>query len=155
MTEIITNKLFLGDMFDANNEIMLKEKKINCIICLAEEVNISINNPNINIYKYNFQDNYFFDISLYFHEIEQIIDKEKIVLVNCAAGISRSSTIVIAYIMKQYEINLKDTFMYVKNKRNIICPNKRFLKYLFHYEREIFGRNSITWDEIVELCFYK
>ena len=155
MSEIITNKLFLGDLFDANNGIELKEKNINCIICVAEGLPIRNNNPNIKIYRYDFQDDYYCNISLYFDEIGELIDKEKTVLVNCAAGISRSSTIVIAYIMKYYELSLKDTFLYVRNKRNIICPNKNFLKYLFDYERRIFGRNSITWDEMVNLCFYK
>ena len=57
---------------------------------------------------------------------------------------------------KRYDdFSLKDTFMYVRNKRKRICPNKKFLKYLFDYERKLFGRNSITWDELVQLCFYK
>lgn len=153
MSEIISNKLFLGDMFDANNEIEIKAKNITCVICVAEDVAIRLSNPSIKIYKYKLQDTYDCNISLYFDEIGHIIDKEKIVLVNCAAGISRSSTIVIAYIMKYYEFTLKDTFLYVRNKRNMICPNKKFLKYLFEYERKIFGRNSLTWEEALNLCF--
>ena len=154
MSEIIDNKLFLGDMFSANNDLILKEKNITCVICVAEGINIRLNNPNIKFYRYDLQDNHDCNISLYFDEIGELIDREKIVLVNCAAGISRSSTIVIAYIMKYYEFNLKDAFNYVRNKRSMICPNKKFLRCLFDYEMELFGRNSITWDEILQLCFY-
>lgn len=154
MSEIIVDKLFLGDLFDANNDIELKEKNINCIICVAEGVPIRNNNPNIKVYRYNFQDDYHCNISLYFDEIGELIDKEKIVLVNCAAGVSRSSTIVIAYIMKYYEFSLKDTILYVRNKRSVICPNKKFLKYLFDYERKVFGRNSISFDDLNRLCYY-
>jgi len=154
MSEIINNKVFLGDMFSANDEVMLKENNITCVICVAEGINIRFNNPNIKFYKYDLQDDLDCDISLYFDEIGKIIDREKTVLVNCVAGISRSSTIVISYIMKYYEFNLKDAFIYVRNKRNMICPNKKFLRCLFDYEMKLFGRNSIKWDEMVQLCFY-
>jgi protein-tyrosine phosphatase len=154
MSEIIDKKIFLGDMVSANDEIMLKENNITCVICVAEGLNIRLNNPNIKFYKYDLQDNSDCDISLYFDEIGKLIESEKTVLVICAAGISRSSTIVISYIMNYYEFNLKDAFNYVRNKRNMICPNKNFLRCLFDYEIKLFGRNSINWDEIVQLCFY-
>lgn len=154
MSEIIDKKIFLGDMVSANDEIMLKENNITCVICVAEGLNIRLNNSNIKIYKYDLQDNSDCDISLYFDEIGKIIESENTVLVICAAGISRSSTIVISYIMNYYDLNLKDAFNYVRNKRNMICPNKKFLRCLFDYEMKLFGRNSIKWDEMVQLCFY-
>lgn len=154
MSEIIDKKIFLGDMVSANDEIMLKENNITCVICVAEGLNIRLNNSNIKIYKYDLQDNSDCDISLYFDEIGKIIESEKTVLVICAAGISRSSTIVISYIMNYYDLNLKDAFNYVRNKRNMICPNKKFLRCLFDYEMKLFGRNIIKWDEMVQLCFY-
>lgn len=154
MSEIIDKKIFLGDMVSANDEIMLKENNITCVICVAEGLNIRLNNPNIKFYKYDLQDDSDCDISLYFDEIGKLIEREKTVLVICAAGISRSSTIVISYIMNYYELNLKDAFNYVRNKRNRICPNKKFLRCLFDYEMKLFGRNSIKWDEMVHLCFY-
>ena len=58
--------------------------------------------------------------------------EEKIVLVNCAAGISRSSTIVIAYLMKYHGLKLREALVGVRDKRNIICPNKNFLQHLFN-----------------------
>lgn len=151
MSEIIKNKLYLGDMVNANNERELNTKNVTCVICVAEDVVIKLDNPNIKIYKYNLQDNYDCNISLYFDEIGSIIDKENIVLVNCAAGISRSSTIVIAYIMKYYNYNLREALLYVKNRRNIICPNMRFLHYLLEYEKKLFKKNSVTYGELVKL----
>ena len=65
-------------------------------------------NPNVTVHKYELADDYNCNISLYFDEIGEIINKGGIVLVNCAAGISRSSTIVIAYIMKYYKLDLKN-----------------------------------------------
>ena len=155
MSEIINNKLFLGDMVDANNEINLHNKNITCVICVAEDIMIKLNDPAIKVYKYNLQDDYNCDISLYFDEILTLIDNEKTVLVNCVAGISRSSTIVIAYLMKYYGLKLKEALVCVRAKRNMICPNKKFLKYLFDYEKIIYGKNETKWDDIVQLCFYQ
>lgn len=154
MSEIIKNKLYLGDMFSANDEILIKEKNISCIVSVAENLKIINTNPNIKIYKYNFSDDYNCNISLYFDEIGEIINNESIVLVNCVAGISRSSTIVIAYIMKYYKLNLKDTFLYVRNKRNQICPNKKFMKYLLNYELSLFGKNSLSEATCIHLFYY-
>lgn len=147
-------KLYLGDVYDANNKLFLKEENINAIICVAEEAKITLNNSNVIIYNYHLQDSYDCDISLYFDEICNIIHKHDIVLVNCVAGISRSATFVIAYLMKYYEMSLKDAFLYVKKKRDRICPNKKFMTYLYEYEFKLFGENSLTYNECIKLFYY-
>ena len=63
MSEIIKNKLYLGNLFDANNVEFIKEKDITCIICVAEGLKINNNNPNVKIYKYDLHDNYECNIS--------------------------------------------------------------------------------------------
>jgi len=152
--EIIKNKLYLGNMFDANDSISIKKANISCIVCVAERLKIINTNPNVTVHKYELADDYNCNISLYFDEIGEIINKGGIVLVNCAAGISRSSTIVIAYIMKYYKIDLRKTFLFVKKKRNQICPNKRFMECLLEYELALFGKNSLTYDECIKLFYY-
>ena len=69
-------------------------------------------------------------------------------------GISRSASFVIAYLMKYYEMNLEDAFLYVRKRRNRICPNKQFMTYLYEYEFKLFGENSLTYDEYVNLFYY-
>jgi protein-tyrosine phosphatase len=154
MSEIIKNKLYLGDMFDANNETFIKNKNISCIICVAEKLKITNTDSNIKVYKYELSDDYNCNISLYFDEICDIINKENIVLVNCVAGISRSSTIIIAYIMKYYKLDLKNTFIGVRNERNRICPNKNFMKCLLDYELTLFGKNSLNYEDCIKLFYY-
>ena len=154
MSEIIKNKLYLGDMFDANNETFIKNKNISCIICVAEKLKITNTDSNIKVYKYELSDDYNCNISLYFDEIYDIINKENIVLVNCVAGISRSSTIIIAYIMKYYKLDLKNTFIGVRNERNRICPNKNFMKCLLDYELTLFGKNSLNYEDCIKLFYY-
>ena len=147
-------KLYLGDVCDANDEINLQKHNINTIICVAEDVKIKLNNSKIAIHKFNLQDSYECNISLYFDEISDLIHKQDVVLVNCVAGISRSASFVIAYLMKYYEMNLEDAFLYVRKRRNRICPNKKFMTYLYEYEFKLYGENSLTYDECVKLFYY-
>lgn len=49
------------------------------------------------------------------------------VLVHCMWGMSRSATCVIYLLMSKYNIDFTKAFMYVKNKRPVIQPNKGFL----------------------------
>jgi hypothetical protein len=58
------------------------------------------------------------------------------ILIHCNLGISRSSSILIAYLMRKYKICLYSTFNYVKDKRNQIAPNYSFLKQLKYFEEK-------------------
>lgn len=150
MSEIIKGKLYLGNKFDANNEDILDKNNITGIFCVAENLQSSLSiQINYKIYNYNILDNEDFDISQYFNEITELIEDEPIAFVHCAAGVSRSPTIVLAYLMKYYEITLKEALYLVKLKRPIICPNRGFIKQLLEYENKLFKKNSITFEEII------
>ena len=49
-------------------------------------------------------------------------------------GISRSASVVIAYVMKANNWNLKKAFRFVKDKRQSIRPNENFLRQLEVYQ---------------------
>ena len=51
----------------------------------------------------------------------------KTVLVHCAAGVSRSSTVVIAYLMATTEMNWEAALDFVRNRRRCVSPNPGFL----------------------------
>ena len=59
-------------------------------------------------------------------------------LIHCNLGISRSSSILIAYLMAKYKICLYAAFNYVKDKRIQIAPNYSFLRQLKQFE-ETYG----------------
>lgn len=52
------------------------------------------------------------------------------ILIHCNAGVSRSSTICIAYLMAEHKMNFDTAFSLVKSKRECIRPNDGFLKQL-------------------------
>lgn len=57
----------------------------------------------------------------------------KKILFHCYAGISRSTSLAIAYIGKTYRLKYDDIFPIIKAKRNIIQPNPGFVKALKTY----------------------
>lgn len=65
-------------------------------------------------------------------------------LVHCVAGVSRSATLCIAYLVKYENMALRDAYYCVKQARPIIRPNQGFWVQLIEYERKIRGENTVT-----------
>lgn len=62
--------------------------------------------------------------------ISQKRAEDKKVLVHCQAGISRSATVVLAFLMKEHELTLQEAFHMIVKSRPIIHPNEGFTRYL-------------------------
>eukprot|EP00045_Choanoeca_perplexa_P006799 m.58787 g.58787 ORF g.58787 m.58787 type:complete len:365 (+) comp13791_c0_seq1:219-1313(+) len=60
------------------------------------------------------------------------------ILVHCVAGISRSPTVAIAYIMKTSGVTLQEAYSLVKEKRPSVAPNLDFMGELQQYEKELY-----------------
>lgn len=65
-----------------------------------------------------------------YHYIAEKLNQKINVLVHCHAGISRSASIVIAFLMRNKSISLEEAFKIVKSKRPRIKPNEAFIKQL-------------------------
>lgn len=64
-----------------------------------------------------------FDLSRYFDRATEFIKRslEKTnILVHCMAGISRSVTLVLAYMMKHHNMTFEEAFEAVRRKRKIV-----------------------------------
>ena len=57
------------------------------------------------------------------------------VLIHCHAGVSRSPTIAVAYLMKRYPVAMAEAYKFVKARRSIISPNLNFMGQLYEYEQ--------------------
>ncbi|KAI1723668.1 dual specificity phosphatase, catalytic domain-containing protein [Ditylenchus destructor] len=57
------------------------------------------------------------------------------VLVHCEVGISRSVTVVAAYVMRQFQWSVDKAIMFVQKARPIACPNLSFLQQLSIFEQ--------------------
>jgi len=78
-----------------------------------------------------------------FEFIERAKTQNKRILVHCIIGKSRSASVVIGYLMKSQKMTLKESYEYVKNKRNMIQPNEGFMKQLLMYEVDLYQTNSM------------
>ena len=66
--------------------------------------------------------------------IDSYLTHNQRVVVNCFAGVSRSTTIVIAYIIYKYKLTLLEALQFVRSKRNIVNPNPGFIQQLKNLE---------------------
>ena len=62
--------------------------------------------------------------------IKKALEKNESVLVHCNAGVSRSATIVIAYLMTYRRMDFKKAYNHVKKRRACINPNAGFTYFL-------------------------
>ena len=77
-----------------------------------------------------------------------ILRKNAHVLVHCVAGVSRSATIVIAYLMKFRRMDLRTAFNHCYHLRPVIRPNNGFMMQLINYEIQLFGRATVRMIDV-------
>ena len=68
------------------------------------------------------------------------------VLVHCSAAISRSPTIVAAYLMQMQRMSLRTALGTVIGVRPSVSPNPGFLQQLKELERELFSGGQDGWE---------
>jgi len=76
---------------------------------------------------------------------------KKGVLVHCAAGVSRSAAVILAYLMRHEGMTLREAFLFLRQKRPIVAPNDGFWKELGMYEEELHGKQTLTTEEYHQL----
>ncbi|NWZ01118.1 DUS4 phosphatase, partial [Loxia curvirostra] len=132
--------LYLGSAYHAARRDMLDALGITALL------NVSSDCPNHFEGHYQYkcipvEDNHKADISSWFMEAIEYIDSVKEccgrVLVHCQAGISRSATICLAYLMMKKRVKLEEAFEFVKQRRSIISPNFSFMGQLLQFESQV------------------
>lgn len=159
LSEIIPH-LYMGDEIIACDGDFLKQNKIVHILTVkASRLSQCHGKSNFFLLA---RDNEFYDIITIFPSSYEYIDNaikaNESVLVHCKLGVSRSATIVIAYIMKKFRKPYLQAFNEVKSKRSLINPNPGFCEQLRLWEKmnfEIDPFNSeyrfIVYRSFIEL----
>lgn len=77
--------------------------------------------------------------AVYFY-IENILDLQGKVLIHCVEGKSRSATVLAAYMVRKYGIDPMTCFNIMRNKRDKVDPNSKFLIELDKYYKKLYLR---------------
>ena len=122
--------LYLGDMQNATNNEWLKANNIQAIINATPDLyECDISRLNVPV-----KDHPLADIGKYLPLCHTFLclnrDLNKKVLVHCRMGISRSTTIIIYYLMKEFKIQCIDALNMIRKIRPIVDPNSGFIQLL-------------------------
>ncbi|KAK9511805.1 hypothetical protein O3M35_000397 [Rhynocoris fuscipes] len=135
--------LYVGNARDARDFDLLKDLNVTRILNVTPQATIHLNGSadgyGIAYRQLPASDSTQQNIKQYFEEafsfIEEARKSNSNVLVHCQAGISRSPTIAIAYIMKYRGLSMIEAYKMVKNARSIISPNLNFMGQLLELEQ--------------------
>jgi len=144
--EIVPN-LYLGDVYAAHNTKELKNRNITHIVTCT----VGIVPPFPQLFKYKHLqildcaaeniNEHFADTSEF---IADAIEGGGKVLVHCIRGVSRSATIVSAYLITAYHIGHEEAVQKVREKRPIARPNYGFMMQLEMYATKLKQGDSST-----------
>ena len=142
--------LYLSGVSTARNSSRLAELKISHVVCCCTwtEFPESDQAANVSYLRIDIEDMSREPIELFFDEacdcISESLDNHEGVLVHCRSGVSRSSTIVLSFLVKTMGMRLFDAFFLLRSKRGIVTPNIGFMKKLLDLEAESLGSRSIS-----------
>jgi len=131
--EVIPGKLFLGSIYAAHNVPVLKKLGITHILSVCDE-HLKIDSQQFVHKVICVDDKSDVDLLARFEEAHNFID-EGITLVHCLAGISRSATVTISYLMSKMNKTVVEATEVVHAARSCIKPNPGFLHQLERYEK--------------------
>ncbi|XP_022108681.1 dual specificity protein phosphatase 10-like [Acanthaster planci] len=140
-TQLLTF-LYVGNEKDAADLDFLQQERIGNVLNVTQSVPcFHQETTNINYRRISVRDNSLANLKRHFEEafvfIEAARKRHEKVLIHCSAGISRSSTIAIAYIMRYRGMPMAKAYNLVKSRRAIINPNLNFVGQLAAYEKTI------------------
>ncbi|GMT21219.1 hypothetical protein PFISCL1PPCAC_12516 [Pristionchus fissidentatus] len=149
----ILSYLYLGSEWNASNWDELQANNVGYILNMTQEVDNFF--PHRFVYKKIWvADEAGTPLLSHWNATNKFIKAAKksgkAVLVHCKKGISRSSSTVIAYAMKEYGWTLEYALEFVKARRNCITPNEGFMEQLRIFDGALEAsrnREMFTKDE--------
>uniref|UniRef100_A0A8C9ZNW0 protein-tyrosine-phosphatase n=1 Tax=Sander lucioperca TaxID=283035 RepID=A0A8C9ZNW0_SANLU len=133
--------LFLGNERDAQDLDLLLRLNIGYVVNVTTHLPLYHVNSGLRYKRLPATDNSKQNLRQYFEEVFEFIEEAyqsgQGVLVHCQAGVSRSATIVIAYLMKHTLMTMTDAYKYVRSRRPVVSPNLNFMGQLLEFERDL------------------
>ena len=148
LSEIIPNFLYISSYNATKNLELLEKNKITHIINCAADFceNVFEQEKKFTYLSFYLKDHVLENIECIFYEcikfIENVKEKGGRVLVHCIQGISRSVSIVMAYIIFSKKLSYDKAFNLVQSKREISSPNFGFSIQLQNFYSRLYEEPS-------------
>ncbi|KAJ0012209.1 hypothetical protein NQD34_013184, partial [Periophthalmus magnuspinnatus] len=143
----ITPSLFLSGSDGAQNGPLVSRKGITLIVN-ATLAHPSPPLPGVEVLRVPVSDLPSAPLHQHFDRVaERIHSNSGKTLVHCAAGMSRSPALVMAYLMRFRGVSLQQAHALVRERRPHIRLNRGFWQQLLTYERRLYGSNSVRLAE--------
>ncbi len=137
----VTRFLFVGNMKDAGEPEVLKRLGIDHVLNVTSTKPVYKTSQDIVYKQLHVADNGYQNLRQYFEEAFEFIELAKArggaVLIHCQAGVSRSPTIAVAYLIKNFPMSMIEAYRFVKSRRSIISPNLNFMGQLLEFEQSL------------------
>lgn len=139
--------IYLGNFNAAKDLQLLQNLNISAVLTVAEELELPYKSKDVKVahLKIMASDIENFDLSKHFQKCFEFINKYQgttNILIHCYAGVSRSVTITIAYLMKFYGMSFKKALSLVRERRRQIYPNSGFINQLRSFEKMLLWENK-------------
>ncbi|KAL4237319.1 Dual specificity protein phosphatase 10 [Mactra antiquata] len=153
--------LYLGNERDAANLQRLQDLGITYVLNVTSHIPLHFEAHGIKYKRIPASDSGQQNLRQYFEEAGSFIDEARAagakILVHCQAGVSRSATITVAFLLQHTKMSMTDAYRYVKSKRAIISPNFNFMGQLLDYEQALnqgqVRRTLLPQLEEIEMVF--
>ncbi|KAG0143225.1 hypothetical protein CROQUDRAFT_661551 [Cronartium quercuum f. sp. fusiforme G11] len=141
----IIPRLYIGDFTASQSLDLLRQSNIRNIVAAMKQSYLL--HPGFELLRVPIDDTDRTNICEWFdvvgNWIQSRLDSEDGygVLVHCAAGVSRSTTLVAAYLMKAQNLTAEEAVFYISSKRPQVQPTEFFI-----HQLEMYERCNCQWD---------
>ncbi|XP_065837834.1 uncharacterized protein [Oscarella lobularis] len=150
-SSIIAGKLYQGNCEHARSETVFMDLGISHVVNVSSEHRNSFER-RAKYLKISVLDERESSLLEYFEKTTDfLLDAFRVggtAFVHCTRGVSRSSSITIALLMKRYNWTLGTAFEFLKDRRPGIRPNRSFLEQLSKWEKRIHGQATTDIDDL-------
>jgi atypical dual specificity phosphatase len=147
----ILDHLYMGSADISQNLEILQSRNITRVINCTEE--LPTHYPEVLKYiripvpdeQKSKIDQFFDESAAFIHELKPSADQEvpEACFVHCSAGISRSASIVLSYLIQHEEMTLVQAWKHTSERRPVVSPNVSFMEQLSQLEERVTGKTTI------------
>lgn len=129
----VCENVWIGSYNCARDEDLLQSHGIHNVLNMASECNYTFSARGMRLVKIGIDDGRLSNIGVFEKAAEVIADSVSYgepIMVHCAAGVSRSVTAVVSYLMLYKQIGLRDAMVMIQSKRSVANPHPLLVRTL-------------------------